>query len=47
MICPHNILAYYGKQETLIAGKYLLLYNCKRCGTTLVVKEYKWEGFDD
>jgi len=36
-ICKHKYVKYAGEQETLIKGKYLKLYNCLNCGSTITL----------
>ena len=36
-LCKHLYVRYLGKQETLIRDKYLELYQCLECGSTITL----------
>ncbi|NVM05304.1 MAG: hypothetical protein HWN67_23505 [Candidatus Helarchaeota archaeon] len=38
-ICPHMFVTYIGEQETLIEDKFLKLYQCVNCGSTITLKK--------
>ena len=35
--CKHNYVTFLGKQETLEEGKYINLYQCLKCGSTITL----------
>lgn len=35
--CKHLKVSFLGMQETMKAGKYLALYNCEKCHSTVSV----------
>ncbi|HUU28383.1 MAG TPA: hypothetical protein VM123_11265 [archaeon] len=37
-MCKHKSLVYIGKQQLLIKGEYLALFNCKACKSTVSIK---------
>ncbi len=36
-LCKHKYVKYAGEQETLMEGKYLKLYNCLNCKSTITL----------
>jgi len=36
-ICPHLFVTYVGIQKTLTEGKFLKLYQCLNCGSTITL----------
>jgi len=36
-ICPHLFVTYIGIQKTLTEGKFLKLYQCLNCGSTITL----------
>lgn len=39
--CKHNIVTYIGEQETLKPNKFLKLYNCLICDSTIILEKDK------
>ena len=35
--CKHKYVKYAGEQETLVEGKYLKLYHCLNCKSTITL----------
>ncbi|MFC1558086.1 hypothetical protein ACFL40_01890 [candidate division KSB1 bacterium] len=35
--CRHNYVTFHGKQETLEEGRYINLYHCLNCGSTITL----------
>jgi len=38
-ICPHLFVVYIGVQKTLTEGKFLKLYQCLNCGSTITLND--------
>ena len=36
-MCEHSFVFYIGDQETLTKGKFLKLYQCIECGSTITL----------
>ena len=37
-VCKHKNVVYVGKQETAIEGKFIDLYQCVHCGSTITLE---------
>ena len=35
--CRHDYVTFLGKQETLEEGRYINLYQCLKCGSTITL----------